>query len=87
MNNIFGNVLGFPAGMAAGMTGAQQSSQFDGFEQFRQQCGNYAAQSQLTPIPTPDECKQNEIGRKNRTNYARWLARMQREPLNDVSFR
>jgi hypothetical protein len=83
MNNIFGNILGFPAGMA----GAQQSSQFDGFEQFRQQCGNYAAQSQLAPVPTPEECKQNEIGRKNRANYARWLARMQRDPLNDVPFR
>jgi hypothetical protein len=35
----------------------------------------------------PEDRKQAEIKTKNRDNYARWLARIKRDPLTDVEYR
>ena len=43
---------------------------------------------QQAPVPAiePEKRRQAEIKTKNCDNYARWLARIMREPLNDVKF-
>jgi len=81
--NIY-NILG---GLGAAFPFGAQQSQFDGFESFRNQCGELARQQQFVSVPTPEEGQQWERKLKNARNYERWLARMKREPLEDVPFR
>lgn len=56
---------------------------------FRQQEGLAAIWQRQAPVAAiePEEHRQMEIKSKNRDNYARWLARIMREPLQDVPFR
>lgn len=87
MNDLLGNMgLGGLTGATNVFHGPWNSNAAG--DAFRQQEG-LAAVWRLAPVgvPSPEECKQSEIERKNRINYARWLARMQREPLQDVTFR
>jgi hypothetical protein len=76
----FGNVYPFP-----GQHPSVHSSGGD-FGLFQQQCREYAAMRPVS-VPSPEELKQWEITSKNKINYERWLARIMREPLEDVSFK
>lgn len=80
LNQLFGNVYPFPG------SGWQQQIMRD--YTFQRQAGLAALQNTSpVPVPSPEDSKQYEIKRKNEQNYARWLARILREPLQDVEFR
>ena len=80
-NDLFGQIYQFP-NFAAAMNLQNEAITF-------QQQAQLAALQRQAPaeVPSPEERKQMEIKVKNSANYARWLARMKREPLVDVPFK
>lgn len=79
LNDLFCNVYQFP--------GAHSQMQSPLYQQQQAGLADAMRDYQPVPVPSPAEIKEGEEQRKNRENYARWLARMARDPLADVTFK
>lgn len=84
LSGLFGNVLTGPwCNQAASFNTSAHAQQMSVLQQ-----QFTAAQAWTpTPVPNPEEVRQHEITTKNSRNYARWLARILRDPLADCEAR
>ena len=88
-NDLFGNVFAGPWANRNASASQQEALSFQYAQSLASQqrpLDQLFGQAQLRAME-PEDQRQSEIKAKNRANYARWLARIQRAPLSDCEAR